>query len=56
MVRQDNHDMLHRFQICIEIRVGYVEDVGAQQYQGRTYFYQSLPKQILITCNDYQNF
>ena len=29
MVRQDIQDMVHRCQICIEIRGGYVADVGA---------------------------
>ena len=29
MVSQDMQDMLHRCQLCIEIRGGYVEDVGA---------------------------
>ena len=29
MVRQDLKDMLHRCQLCVEIRGGYVEDVGA---------------------------
>ena len=29
MVRQDMQDMLHRCQLCIEIRSGYVEDVVA---------------------------
>ena len=28
MVRQDMQDMLHRCQLCVEIRGGYVEDVG----------------------------
>ena len=28
MVRQDLQDMLHRCQLCVEIRGGYVEDVG----------------------------
>ena len=29
IVRQDIQDMLHRCQLCVEIRGGYVEDVGA---------------------------
>ena len=29
MVRQDLQDMLHRCQLCVEIRGGYVEDVDA---------------------------
>ena len=29
MVRQDLQDMLHRCQLCVEIRGGYVEDEGA---------------------------
>ena len=35
MVRQDMQDMLHSCQLCVEIRGGYVEDVGAQKVQGR---------------------
>ena len=37
MVRRDIQDMLHRCQICIEIRGGYVEDVGAWKDHGRKY-------------------
>ena len=29
--------MLHRCQLCVEIRGGYVEDVGAQKVQDRKY-------------------
>ena len=29
MVRQDLQDMLHRCQLCVETRGGYVEDVDA---------------------------
>ena len=35
MVRQDLQDMLHRCQLCVEIRGGYVEDVDALKDQGR---------------------
>ena len=35
MVRQDLQDMPHRYQICVELVGGYVEDVGAKQDQGR---------------------
>ena len=56
MMRQDIQDMLHRCQICIEIRDGYVEDVGEWKDHGRKQSYQSLPKQSLTPCNDHQNF
>ena len=29
MVRQDKQDMLHRYQLCVDISGGYVENVGA---------------------------
>ena len=35
MVSQLMQDMLHRCQLCVEIRGGYVEDVGAQKVQDR---------------------
>ena len=44
MVMQDIQDMLHRCQICIEIRGGYVIDVGASKDYGKnnhTNHYQS---------------
>ena len=31
MVRQDLQNMPHRYQLCVELRGGYVEDVGAKQ-------------------------
>ena len=35
MVRQDLQDILHCCHVCVEIRGGYVEDVGAWKDQGR---------------------
>ena len=35
VVSQDMQNMLHRCQLCVEIRGGYVEDVGAQKVQDR---------------------
>ena len=35
MVSQDMQDMLHRCQLCVEIRGGYDEDVGAQKVQDK---------------------
>ena len=35
MVRQDKQDMLHRYQLCVEISGGYVENVGAIKVPGK---------------------